>query len=40
MNVYGEIFYDVTNGEIKFNIPDALVNDKAEFIKQLKQHLA
>lgn len=38
-NVYGEIFFNLETGKLRFECPDLLVNDKSQFLYNLKQTL-
>ncbi|EAR97508.1 transmembrane protein, putative (macronuclear) [Tetrahymena thermophila SB210] len=38
-SVYGQIFFNMETGKFRFELPDALVNDKNQYIFNMKQNL-
>lgn len=39
ISVYGEVFFNLETGKLRFILPDALVNDKNQFLYKLKESL-
>lgn len=38
-NVYGEVFFNLETGKLRFNFPEVLVNNKAQYISKMKAAL-